>query len=280
MTVLVGVCCKDGIVIGADSATTSTAGHQRTLQETGVAKIEIHYGEIITAATGAVGLAQRFREELTTMLQGKELAAFRNKSAVRCATDLSHRTMQNFQKTLSPLQQNPNHGLGLGALVAFVSENKPQLVEFDHLQFHPEVKGVSAADGKPRTRPYVTMGSGQVMADPFIAHVHRMLFGNGKVPTLSEGRLLVAWTLQHVISYNTGGVAGDLQMAVLEKQDNKWVAHTSDCGEVAQQVTDIESYIGRYWEPPAQPALDLRQQIEAAPGAPEAGAAAAVLADP
>jgi hypothetical protein len=61
--------------------------------------------------------------------------------------------------------------------------------------------------------------------------------------------LLVAWTLRHVIEYNTGGVAGDIQVAVLERQANKkWSAHMIDAGEMEQQVAEIENYIGRYWD--------------------------------
>lgn len=259
MTVLVGVLCKDGVVIGADSAMTSAAGHMRTVQETGVIKIETHYGEIVSATTGAIGLSQRFRQELETMLQGKELHSYKGKTPVRYATDLAQKTIENFKRTLSPLQQNPQHGFGFGALLAFVCEGKPHLVEFDALQFHPEVKGLTSADGKQKTRPYVTMGSGQVMGDPFIAHVNRMLFGDS-VPTLSEGRLLVAWTLQHVLAYNTGGVAGDMQMAVLEKLEGKWTAHNVDVGETGQQVKDIEAYIGKYWSSTA-PVLDLQKEL-------------------
>ena len=104
------------------------------------------------------------------------------------------------------------------------------------------------------------------MADPFIAHASRMLFGKD-VPKLSEARLLVAWTLQHVISYNTGGVGGEMQIAVLEKSpEGKWNAHALDVGEVSQQVMDIEKYIGAYWTSAATTAPNLAEQITAMSG--------------
>jgi hypothetical protein len=273
MTVLVGVACQDGVIIGTDSAMTSMAGPMhRTVQETDCEKIDIHFGEIITATTGAIGLAQRFRHELETLLAGKELDKHRSKAAVLYATEVAQKSLANFQKTISPQQQHPHIGLGIGALMAFVSQGRAHLVEFEFTQFHPELKGVLTNTGKPATRPYVTMGGGQPMADPFIAHASRMLFGKD-VPMLSEARLLVAWTLQHVIAYNTGGVAGEMQISVLDKNAaGKWSAHALDVGEVAQQVMDIEKYIGAYWTSAATAAPDLAAQLnEVAPPA-EGGA--------
>jgi hypothetical protein len=260
VTVLVGVCCQDGVLIGADSAMISAAGHQHTVQETGVIKVEVHFGEIVSATTGAIGLSQRFRLELETMLQGSELRRFQSGSPVVYATELARRTIENFKKTLSPQQQHPQFGYGFGALVAFVCGGTAHLAEFDALQFHPELKGQVSADGKQKTRPYVTMGGGQVMADPFIAHVNHMLFGTD-VPKLSEGRLLVAWTLRHVLAFSTGGVGGDMQIQALEKVGGKWTAHAVEVGEVQQQVADIEKYVGRYWASGAQSAPDLKQQL-------------------
>ena len=246
MTVLVGVRCQDGVVVGTDSAMTSTAGHQHTIQEIGVVKIEIHFGEMISATTGPIGLSQRFRMQLERSLDGKELRRFQGKSPIHFATAIAEEAHKEFRKTLSPMQQHPNFGYGLGALVAFGCDEGPQLVEFDALQFHPELKGLTGDDGKQKSRPYVTMGSGQLMGDPFVAHIHRLLFKDA-MPTVSEGRLLVAWTLKHVIDYNSGGVAGEQQMAVLQKGKGGWVAEIVDPGEALQAVADIEKYVSSYW---------------------------------
>lgn len=246
MTVLVGVRCQDGVVIGTDSAMTSTAGHQHTVQETGVIKIEIHFNEMISATTGAIGLSQRFRMQLERCLDGKELRKLQGKSPIHFATTVAEEAHKEFRKTLSPMQQHPNYGYGLGALLAFGCDEGPQLVEFDALQFHPELKGLTGEDGKQKSRPYVTMGSGQPMGDPFVAHIHRLLFKDD-MPTVSEGRLLVAWTLKHVIDYHWGGVAGAKQMAVLQKGKGGWIAETVDPGEAEQAVADIEKYVSNYW---------------------------------
>lgn len=61
MTILVGIKCTNGIVIGADSAATFAAGQIRTIEQQ-TDKISIVGGSVIVAGTGQVGLGQRFTQ--------------------------------------------------------------------------------------------------------------------------------------------------------------------------------------------------------------------------
>jgi hypothetical protein len=60
MTAIVGIYCRDGIVIGADSS--ASFAHTPTFRtfEQRVRKLEVIGGQIILASTGAIGLGQRF----------------------------------------------------------------------------------------------------------------------------------------------------------------------------------------------------------------------------
>jgi 20S proteasome alpha/beta subunit len=61
MTAIVGIRCKDGVVIGADSSATFTDGGQvRTIEQPTEKKIEIIGDKVIVAGTGSVGHGQRF----------------------------------------------------------------------------------------------------------------------------------------------------------------------------------------------------------------------------
>jgi len=64
MTVIVGILCSDGVVIGTDSALAVGRVGRYTIerQEGNVLKIEIIEGDVITAFTGAAGLSQRFND--------------------------------------------------------------------------------------------------------------------------------------------------------------------------------------------------------------------------
>ena len=63
MTVLIGVRCTDGVVIGADSAATSAAGNIHLLKLASD-KIVIVGDRVIVAGTGQIGLGQRFAEQV------------------------------------------------------------------------------------------------------------------------------------------------------------------------------------------------------------------------
>jgi hypothetical protein len=277
LTVIIGILCEDGVVIGSDSsATYGPSPMVRTIEHESL-KIEILRGNVITATTGAIGLAQRFRDEAERffgiiqaphipvgpppgfpvgMIMQTPMQQALSRipageiplsllSTVDIGTTLSELVIANFRRTASVLQAN--QGWGLGGLVAF-SNSEPQLLEFDAIQFHPEVKGSPDPMRGDRVWRAASMGSGQMLADSFLAHAYRLLFGD-RVPRIDRAKLAVSWALDHVIRYNTGGIGGKQQMAVLEKAvDNEWRAsHVLDTdGELRQAISDLEAHISNY----------------------------------
>jgi ATP-dependent protease HslVU (ClpYQ) peptidase subunit len=66
MTLIVGIKCRNGIVMGADGAATLGALGQQTIrQET--EKLDILENRIIVGVSGPVGLGQRIRAEIHTL---------------------------------------------------------------------------------------------------------------------------------------------------------------------------------------------------------------------
>ena len=88
---------------------------------------------------------------------------------------------------------------------------------------HPELKGLPDPQPGDQDRNWrcVTWEADNRLADAFLAHAYRLLFG-GKVPTVARAKLVVAWTIDHVRRYNTGWVGGKLQLAVLENVNGAW----------------------------------------------------------
>lgn len=243
MTVLVGILCDDGVVIGADSAETLVHGAAfTTIEIPGAVKIQIIGSSVITATSGSVGLAQRFNKIMLALNNGGDL---RMADVIEQGTFISEKIINDFRRTISARQQQPQNGWGIGALVALPLNAKPELFEFDPIQFHPERRGDPGQDGKDRTSRIVSMGSGQVIADPFLGFI-RNLFWTSDKPKLKDAKVAVAWTLKHVISLNPGGVGGPQQLAVLEKIEGSWKASEIDSGEIGEQVDDLEDHIGKY----------------------------------
>jgi hypothetical protein len=282
MTVIVGILCSDGVVIGSDSALAVGRVGRYTIerQEGSVFKIELIGDDVITAFTGAAGLAQRFNDQLAQTIAelrkpyvqprlpagigpvGTPLQlilfqkGFPNNEIpydkigpTEIGRIVSQLTIDDFRKTPSVLQQQPTIGWGFGALFAFVCRGEPQLIDFDTVSFHPELKGLPdpARAGQGRIWRCVSMGAGQALADAFLAHSYRLLFGQ-EVPTINRGKLVVAWTIEHVIKYNPGLVGGELQLALLEKTNGTWIARHENPGETEQQVDDLEKYISDFRE--------------------------------
>jgi 20S proteasome alpha/beta subunit len=237
MTSIVGIKCKDGVVIGSDSSATFIAGQFPTIEQP-TRKIHIVRNQIIIAGTGSVGLGQRFHavvdgvwntpEVSQKVLQG-EL------SHLDIAMILSRHTIENFKATYSPVGQ-------YGALVAFPIKDKSFLYEFDVQSFQPEYK---------EDIWYCSMGSAQPITDPFLAFIRDVFWQDGQ-PTVTEAIFAATWTLDHAIDTNPGGVNGPVYIAVLEGHsesrarlldDNELDEHRQFIQEAKQALREFrESY--------------------------------------
>lgn len=98
MTSIIGIRCRDGVVIGADSAATSSdgSGQVRTIEIPTQRKIEIIHGKIVIATTGSIGYSQRFAEVVKTMWEKKVLVG---KSAIEAGKLFSSHGIGDFLQT-------------------------------------------------------------------------------------------------------------------------------------------------------------------------------------
>jgi 20S proteasome alpha/beta subunit len=230
MTILIGILCEDGVVIGSDSSATFTQGQLKTIEQP--TKKVFNIGEdLIFAGTGSVGLMQRFREVLAN-----KKSSFKNSTPMNLARELSAVFIKDMLEThLKP-------GL-FGALVAFYQSQEFHLIEYEISNFQPEFKTSDTW--------FCSMGSGQPIADPFLGFIRRVLF-DGKKPTLNEGVFATHWTLKHAIELNTGGINGPAQIATLSKTADKkaikakLLSLDTDLSEHNGFVDGIEGCIKKY----------------------------------
>lgn len=224
MTVLVGLLCKDGIVIGADSSATfgPDLAH-KTIEQT-VQKVFVVQGRIILAGTGQVGAGQRFTAAVDAAWLSNAFA--------------KDHTPTEFSKRLC------NVGIGdfgstqmskgcFGALVAYPVKGKLCLCELAIADFQPELKTDSMW--------FASMGSGQPITDPFLGLMRRVFYPTGQ-PTVKEGLFLAAWALMHTIELNPGGINGPPQIATLTlngKGDPE--AHILSDDELEEHKNNVES---------------------------------------
>lgn len=223
MTILVGVLCRDGIVIGADSAATFTAGHVRTIEQP-TNKIDIIGDRIIMATTGAGGLKQRFSHTISTNIEHP----FFQEDAITIAKNLSVLGITDFRSTGAPYQNQ------FGALVAYPAKGDMHLCEFALADFQPEMKTL-------RECWYVSMGSGQMIVDPFLGFFRDIFWVDGKLPSYQEGIFATVWSIQLAIDINAGGINRPIRVATLMlDKEGKPHARMLDVSEMEEHQAAVK----------------------------------------
>lgn len=241
MTILVGVLCQEGVVVGSDSAATLGAPPQlRTIQQPDN-KVFVYADIAIVATTGMVGHAQRVNAIFGNYWEGK---ANRNKDRITIAKELTAQVVSDFQHTgvRHDVPVNQPNSLQVGALMAYPERGAFHLCEHPVGTFQPEFKTEKLW--------YTSMGSGQMLCDPFLGFL-RQVFWPDRQPTLSEGIFAATWALRHAISLNPGGIADPLQLATLTRDGKRPFARILQEAELEEHATnaaDAESYLSRYFE--------------------------------
>lgn len=234
MTILVGILCQDGVVIGSDSSATFTAGSFRTIEQPIPNKTQVVGDEILYGGTGSVGLGQRFHALLTSYVNTTELR--KSGEAIHIGKEISKLSVQDFSST------GASNGT-FGALLGCANKNKGFcLIEFSIADMQPELK--------TPLMWFSSMGSGQPIVDPFLGLIRKSLFANSQ-PKLNEGIFAVTWALQHAIELNPGGINGPMQVGVVAMdKTNKFIEarllSEADLSEHHQNVDAITKHIGDY----------------------------------
>lgn len=228
MTILVGLLCKEGVIIGSDSSVTFNAGGMNTIEQTG-RKIDIINENLILTGTGSVGLGQRFKYIIEQVFKDPSIST-KNENEIAC--HLTAQALGNLRSTGAAIQY--------GALLAFFSNNKFNLCEFECNTLQPEFKTGNLW--------YVSMGSGQPIADPFLGFIRRVFWGDQQ-PSLRDGIFAAYWTLFHTCKINPGGINEPITIAQLYMDNGNVKAMILENNVIEEHrgnVLELENYIGLY----------------------------------
>ena len=232
MTVVVGIRCTDGVVIGTDSAITfGPSAQQLTIEQPYYSKIDILDNHIIVAGTGEIGLGQRFAYEVDKLWRGK---SFSGKSVVEIGALIAQNTLNNFISThVQPGQY--------GALAAVPCGKSAELIEFGVATFQPEFKTVD--------NWYASMGSGQMVADPLRGFVRKVFWGDSP-PKRQDGIFAATMVLKMACDMAPSGVAPPIKMAVLAPNGKGQLAASrlseDELQEHAGSVENALEYFRKY----------------------------------
>lgn len=237
MTLLVGVLCSDGVIIGADSAFTMgvTAQGLPTVRQSGL-KIEVVLGRALIATSGPVGLGQRLAGEFEDVLRENRIPA----------NSKSHKVMGILRETFrGPIEgelkaavvaqqvigpQAAGSSALSATLLAMSVEGRPRLYQFDQ-QGAPEEATAKI--------PFICLGSGQIIADPFMAFLRGLFWEKGELPTISEGKFATVWTLNQAIELSPGGLAVPIRVFTLRQDGPRCEARQVDDAEVQENLQAV-----------------------------------------
>jgi 20S proteasome alpha/beta subunit len=243
MTLIIGIQCEDGIVLGADGAATlGTSLGVRTVRQS-VKKLT-KIGECVAIGTsGPVGLGQRFGAALQKLWDDKKLSG---KSPNEVMTILQKEFWQFAELEFRAVQVT-GPILGQAALESAISctivvmpiAREARLIQFNH-QCSPELAS--------HDLPFVAIGSGQPLGDMFLAFLRRIFWKDHR-PKVTEGVLATVWALTQAIKTNTGGVSDPIQVMTLEKVNGDWKVEElaeDDLSEHYQAIKDAERTLTDY----------------------------------
>ena len=210
MTLIVGIKAREGVVLGADGAATLGNVSSSTIRQP-VKKLNIVGSSAAVGVSGYVGLGQRIIAEIEDLWQSKEL---RSKNSSEAMSLLRKRLWEHIGVELQ-VAGVAQQALGRSALdsaiahtvVALPCKGKVCLFQFD-----PQ----GAPEEATEDLPFIAVGSGQAIADPFLAFL-RHIFWSNRLPSLSEGVFATLWTLQHAIQTSPGGVSEPIQIVVVKR---------------------------------------------------------------
>ena len=223
MTLIIGVRCRDGVVIGSDSVTTyATPDGQKTVEQETDTKIRLIGDIALYAAAGNVGPNQDVLSTLKSNWQKINRKA-RYHAVKKELADTVSSQIRNYARRIEETLVVPNRAsssfvtkVSVESLMALPIGDQHHLFRFDE-HGNPEEYVTEI--------PFVAIGSGQKPADPFLAFVKRVAWHDQEPGTVKQGVVGVLWTLQYVMARNAApGVGGQPSIGILERVDGNWKA--------------------------------------------------------
>jgi len=243
MTLIIGIKCKDGVVVGADSAATlvTATGQRTSMQPT--EKLDIISDSIILGVSGPVGLAQLFKSEIEEIWNNKKLSGKKPYEAMVILREALWKHLSREYKIAKDASQTIGRlaidSIITQTLIALPISKSPCLFEFNQ-QGSPEEKNEKL--------PTVAIGSGQPIVDPFLAFI-RQIFWPKRLPSLAEGVFAIFWALDYGIRSAPGGIADPKQIVVLENVGGKWQTRQLADNELFEHrdaVNAAEKHLGEF----------------------------------
>jgi ATP-dependent protease HslVU (ClpYQ) peptidase subunit len=229
LTLILGILCEDGVVMGADSeATMGSAGAGATTAQRTAKKLTIQLEKMIVGFSGFVGLSQRLLPAVESACKNRfsdrpETIAAKIRDALVPIVKPEYE-MAHLVRTSTGNANVVQYAVAPG-MIALPVQDKASLLW---------ITETCAIEFATSQLPFLAIGSGQKDAETFLAFIRRSLWTSGKLPSVPDALFSAHWTIQHVIDINTGGgIGGAIQLISLTKDGGGWKAHELTEAEIS-----------------------------------------------
>ena len=221
MTLIVGAVCSEGIAIGADSGATFVPGNvggigngQGTAMQP-TSKLHVVDAKLVMGVSGAMGLGQKYLDRVEELLKAGQLSQNQD-SLATVQRKIEEALWKDTSVEIARANQVYGPTLGVNAVQTVSTHSlialsvgrgkKPCLLQCDF-------QGKTEASNPDL--PFVAVGSGQPIADPFLSFLRRIFWKKGEL-SLRDGIFAIAWTLDHAIKESPGGLSEPIEVAILD----------------------------------------------------------------
>ena len=197
---------------------------------------------VIIGCAGPAGLGQRYKGRLSEVLKwtknGHRIMDLPIHRVMGCLHEAFLDQTQEQLKSLAAAKNVIEAREGLaGTLLAIPLTNGLTLLTFSD---------ICTPEHATPELPFTAVGSGQAIADPFLAFLKRVLWKDEQ-PSLSVGVFSVIWTLKHAIETNPGGIGAPLHVGTLTLEDGapkiRWLLQ-DQIDDHFKQIDDVERQMG------------------------------------
>jgi len=237
VTLIIGIACSDGVVLGSDSAVTSTDSRgQPTIRDSTPNKIRLISPHVMMTGTGLVSMSQMAADQIKgSLVDGKNL----RRSSRRYGNELGGKILDLFTKSGAVRLKT-----GYGMLVAAPCNDEPAL-------FSVESAGDYQAHLVESDHPYVALGSGQAVAETLLRLCRRALW-RGAQPDLTQGLFAMTLALKLGCEMAAFGVSEPIHLATLTRPESsssekvQWQARRLTNDEREELLQDVENSLEHF----------------------------------
>ena len=253
MTLIVGIRCSDGVVIGADGGTAVGPVIHPT------AKLHVLAGNIIMGAAGPTGLGQLYQNQVEQLWTQK---AFGTSTTL---ADAQRLVRDAILKEVNPAvaraksniqwvsQQQAVQSVDSAVLVAATVGGYQGRSQLILCNWTGEVSAAS------EDSPHLSIGSGRPLAEAFLGFLRHVFWPN-QPPSVANGVFSVVWTLVHAIRFSSWGLSDPIQIVTLHDGKQPRIKELTQAEIIGhrQNVSAAERYLrtAREGEHPSDPFPD------------------------